>query len=246
MQITARQAETPQAGQRVAVIGNIEDDFHALGRRMSAPPCVRTDGLFTIWAMTCCRPYSWDKAIEVGARVIGASAMMLTTARNIRKLREEIDRRGLTGRIQLAVGGATFLISSGSGGGSGRRRHCSERPRVGRLVRPALGTIGLPRRARYERHRTHPGDSRGPGGRSPGGGTDTQSVRGRGSQGARSIGTTAIRRPMPKGRRLSGRPSCRIVSVHRSILQDWGPRSAAKSGYSRKRPRMSRGRRFSR
>lgn len=54
-----------------------------------------------------------DKAVEAGARVIGVSAMMLTTARNIKAVREEIDRRGLTGRIQLAVGGAVFRVTAG-------------------------------------------------------------------------------------------------------------------------------------
>lgn len=90
------------------VIGNIEDDFHSLGRR--------TVGLFLAAA-------GWEvidlgndvpaeefleKALEVKARVIGASAMMQTTALNIRKLRELIDRRGLRGRLKLAVGGAVF------------------------------------------------------------------------------------------------------------------------------------------
>ncbi len=90
------------------VIGNIEDDFHSLGRR--------TVGLFLTAA-------GWDvydlgndvpaeqflkKALEVNACVIGASAMMQTTALNIRRLRRLIDARGLRDRIKLAVGGAVF------------------------------------------------------------------------------------------------------------------------------------------
>lgn len=42
--------------------------------------------------------------------MIGVSAMMYTTALNIKSLRAEIDRRGLTGKIQLAVGGAVFVL----------------------------------------------------------------------------------------------------------------------------------------
>lgn len=95
-------------GKGAVVIGNIEDDFHSLGRK--------TVGLFLGAA-------GWDvhdlgndvlaeqfleKALDVGARVIGASAMMQTTALNILKLRKLIDSRGLTGRIKLAVGGAVF------------------------------------------------------------------------------------------------------------------------------------------
>jgi methanogenic corrinoid protein MtbC1 len=90
------------------VIGNIEDDFHSLGRR--------TVGLFLDAA-------GWDvhdlgndipaeqfieKALEVNASVIGVSAMMQTTALNIRKLRQLIDARNLSGTIKLAVGGAVF------------------------------------------------------------------------------------------------------------------------------------------
>jgi methanogenic corrinoid protein MtbC1 len=90
------------------VIGNIEDDFHSLGRK--------TVGLFLSAS-------GWDvhdlgndvlaenfleKALEVNACVIGVSAMMQTTALNIRKLRQLIDNQGLTGRIKLAVGGAVF------------------------------------------------------------------------------------------------------------------------------------------
>ena len=51
-----------------------------------------------------------DKAQEVRARVIGVSAMTMTTARRVRSVREDIDRRGLGGRIQLAVGDAVFVV----------------------------------------------------------------------------------------------------------------------------------------
>ncbi len=105
------------------VIGNIEDDFHSLGRK--------TVGLFLAAA-------GWDvydlgndvpaeqfleKALEVNACVIGASAMMQTTALNICKLRELINARGLSGRIKLAVGGAVFnwrpeLVAEVGGDGS--------------------------------------------------------------------------------------------------------------------------------
>ena len=78
----------PQGSKGAVVIGNVEDDFHSLGRRAV--------GLFL------------EKALEVNAHVIGASAMMQTTALNIRKLRRLIDERGLTGRLKLAVGGAVF------------------------------------------------------------------------------------------------------------------------------------------
>lgn len=104
----------PSAGgrspKRPVVIGNIEEDFHALGRKMLG---------------TFLRTANWevhdlgndapadafvDKAVETGARVIGVSAMMSTTARNIKRVRQLIDERGLKGQIQLAVGGAIFRV----------------------------------------------------------------------------------------------------------------------------------------
>ncbi|MBJ6726347.1 cobalamin-dependent protein [Geomonas sp. Red875] len=90
------------------VIGNIEDDFHSLGRR--------SVGLFLEAAGWEVHDLGNDipaeqfveKAQEVGASVIGVSAMMQTTALNIRKVRELLDQRHLNGSIKLAVGGAVF------------------------------------------------------------------------------------------------------------------------------------------
>jgi len=92
----------------VAVIGNIEDDFHSLGRKAV--------GLFLKAAGWEVHDLGNDvpaeeflqKALEVNACVIGCSAMMQTTALNILKLRQLIDEQGLTERIKLAVGGAVF------------------------------------------------------------------------------------------------------------------------------------------
>jgi methanogenic corrinoid protein MtbC1 len=100
--------ETTAAQPGVVVIGNIEDDFHSLGRRIVAA-FLRAAG----WQVhdlgnDVLAEQFVDKAIEVGAVVVGASAMMQTTALNIRKLRDTIDARGLKGRLKLAVGGAVF------------------------------------------------------------------------------------------------------------------------------------------
>lgn len=95
------------------VIGNIEEDFHALGRRMVGT-FLRAEGWIVHDLGNDVTPTDFvDRALETGARVIGVSAMMLTTARNIKGVREEIDRRGLAGRIKLAVGGAVFLSCPG-------------------------------------------------------------------------------------------------------------------------------------
>jgi methanogenic corrinoid protein MtbC1 len=116
------------------VIGNIEEDFHALGRRMVGT-FLRAEG-WLVHDLGNDVPAALfvDKAQEVGARVIGVSAMMMTTARNIKRVREEIDRRGLTGRIQLAVGGGCIPYLSRPGRGGRRGRHRPRRARRCRAV----------------------------------------------------------------------------------------------------------------
>lgn len=93
------------------VFGNIEDDFHSLGRKIVVS-FLRINGWEVIDLGNDVTPKEFvDTAIESGARVIGVSAMTTTTARNIKKLREEIDSRGLKGKIQLGVGGAVFIVN---------------------------------------------------------------------------------------------------------------------------------------
>jgi methanogenic corrinoid protein MtbC1 len=115
------------------VLGNAEGDFHALGRRMVAT-MLRSDG-WTVCDLgndVTASEYL-DKAMEIGARVIGVSAMTLSTARNIREVRRELDARGWTGRIQLAVGGAVFLVMPGlveEVGGDGSASSMFDAPRL--------------------------------------------------------------------------------------------------------------------
>lgn len=98
-----------EATKGPVVIGNIEDDFHSLGRKMIITFLAADGWIVHDLGNDVPAAAFVDKAEEVGARVIGASAMTRSTARNIRSLRDEIERRGHTGRIQLAVGGAAFL-----------------------------------------------------------------------------------------------------------------------------------------
>lgn len=95
------------------VIGNIEEDFHSLGRRLVGT-FLRAEG-WIVHDLGNDVPGAEfvDKAEQTGARVIGVSAMIMTTARNIEKVREEIERRGLSGRIRLAAGGAVFRVCPG-------------------------------------------------------------------------------------------------------------------------------------
>jgi methanogenic corrinoid protein MtbC1 len=92
------------------VMCNIEDDFHSLGREV-VTSFLEAHG-WKVYDLGNDVPATEliDKAQEVGAKIVGVSAMMLTTALNIKRVREELDRRGLSHRIQLAVGGAIFIL----------------------------------------------------------------------------------------------------------------------------------------
>ncbi len=101
-------AESPSKGP--VVIGNIEDDFHPLGRKMVGI-FLKSAGWDVYDMGVDISPVEFvEKALEVDARIIGVSAMIFTTASNIKKLREEINNRKLSGHIQLAVGGAVFKL----------------------------------------------------------------------------------------------------------------------------------------
>ncbi len=102
--------EAPRCARGPVVLGNAEDDFHPLGRKMVSA-FLRAEGWEVLDLGVDIAPDQFvDRAEEAGARVIGVSAMMYTTAKNIVRIREEIDRRGLGGRLQLAVGGAIFNL----------------------------------------------------------------------------------------------------------------------------------------
>lgn len=92
------------------VIGNIEDDFHPLGRRL-----VHIFSQSAGWNMIdlgndVTAGTFIEKALEHNADIIAVSAMMFTTAKNIVKIRTGLDKQSLSGKIQLAVGGAVFKL----------------------------------------------------------------------------------------------------------------------------------------
>lgn len=116
---------------RIAVLGNVEDDYHVLGRSMVAS-FLAIEG-WNIVDLGCDVLASdfVDRAIEAGACVIGASAMMLTTARNIVKIRQELEARNLADHLKLAVGGAVFVMRPDlvvEVGGDGTARTALEAP----------------------------------------------------------------------------------------------------------------------
>ena len=109
--VTAPQTSDPavSASKGPVVIGNIQDDCHGLGRKLVVI-FLQAAGWKVYDLGNDVAPGEFvDKAVEVDAPIIGASAMMYMTAMNIKELREEIDRRGFKGKMRLAVGGAVFV-----------------------------------------------------------------------------------------------------------------------------------------
>lgn len=92
------------------VLGNIEDDFHSLGRRLVSI-FLMSDGweIIDLGNDVTAKEFV-DAAVSNNVKIIAVSAMMYTTAQNIKKLRTEINDRGYKGKIQLAVGGAVFNL----------------------------------------------------------------------------------------------------------------------------------------
>jgi len=126
---------------RIAVLGNVEDDYHVLGRSMVASFLGIEDWNVIDLGCDIIASDFIDQAVASGACVIGASAMMLTTAKNIIDIRRKLDERGLSGSIKLAVGGAVFTMRPdlvAEVGGDGTARTAMEAPalfeRLRRLV----------------------------------------------------------------------------------------------------------------
>ncbi len=97
----------------VAVIGNIEDDYHSLGRKMVGN--FLSSAGWTVYDMGNDVPAKEfvDKAVEVNASIIGASAMMYTNAVNMIKIRDELTARNLSGKIKFVAGGSIFNLRPG-------------------------------------------------------------------------------------------------------------------------------------
>lgn len=92
------------------VLGNIEDDCHPLGRKIVAAFLRANNWEIHDLGIDVEARLFVDEAVRLGARVIGVSAMIYTTAGNIRKVSEEIKARGLENQLKLAVGGAVFRL----------------------------------------------------------------------------------------------------------------------------------------
>jgi methanogenic corrinoid protein MtbC1 len=90
------------------VIGNIEDDFHSMGRNLVVAFLQAANWRVVDLGNDVPATAFVDAAEQHAARFIGASAMMHSTALNIARVRDELERRSLAGRHILVAGGAVF------------------------------------------------------------------------------------------------------------------------------------------
>ncbi len=92
------------------ILGNIEDDFHPLGRRLVSIYSQAAGWNVIDLGNDVPAELFIEKAIENDADIIAVSAMMFTTAKGILKVRQELDLQSLSNKIMLAVGGAVFKL----------------------------------------------------------------------------------------------------------------------------------------
>jgi methylmalonyl-CoA mutase cobalamin-binding domain/chain len=94
------------------VFGNIEDDFHSIGKNIVIS-LLKTKGwkIIDLGNDVLAEEFV-DEAIKHNASLIGISAMMHSTALNIKKVCDELEKRGLRNKIKVAAGGSIFTVDS--------------------------------------------------------------------------------------------------------------------------------------
>lgn len=135
-EVLLRAAEREQALPETrgpVILGNTEDDYHSLGRKLVAI-FLRTGGWKVIDLGNDVLAEDFvEAAVQHEAKIIGVSAMMLSTAENIAKIRNLLEQRGLSGDIKLAVGGAVFKLRPElvtEVGGDGTAANAVDAPRL--------------------------------------------------------------------------------------------------------------------
>lgn len=122
-----------ERNQVPVVLANIEDDFHSLGRKMIGTFLRATGWQVHDLGNDVTAPEIIDAAVAFKAPIVGVSAMMYTSALNIKKVRDEINSRQLQDKIKLAVGGAIFKVRPelvGEVGGDGTAASATQVPEL--------------------------------------------------------------------------------------------------------------------
>ncbi|HEY4691457.1 MAG TPA: corrinoid protein [Anaerolineae bacterium] len=88
------------------VIGTVKGDIHEIGKNLVAT--MLSAGGFQVYDLGVDVPYATfaEKAREVGADIVGVSALLTTTMTGQRSVIEALDEMGLRPRVKVLVGGA--------------------------------------------------------------------------------------------------------------------------------------------
>ncbi|MBX7169172.1 MAG: cobalamin-dependent protein [Pirellulales bacterium] len=96
-------------GDMKVVLGNARGDYHSLGREMVGL-FLRAAGIEVIDVGLGVEVPAFVRAVrESGARVVGVSSLLVESAKEIRKLRESLDRAALR-HVKIVAGGACFVV----------------------------------------------------------------------------------------------------------------------------------------
>lgn len=102
--------EASRQNKGTVVLGNIEDDFHPLGRKLVSIFAKSAGWNIIDLGNDVMAETFVEEAIKANAHIIAISAMMFTTAKNIIKVREELIKQQPNTKIKIAVGGAIFKL----------------------------------------------------------------------------------------------------------------------------------------
>jgi len=90
----------------VVVIGTVEGDVHDIGKAIVAA-YLRANGYEVHDLGRDVPPADFvEKAVEVNANIIGASALLTATMRKQAEIMEELDEQGIRDKFKVVVGGA--------------------------------------------------------------------------------------------------------------------------------------------
>ena len=106
--LSAAIPESPGSGMKV-VLGNARGDYHSLGREMVGL-FLRSSGVEVIDVGLGAEAEKFvEAACASGARVIGVSSLLVESAKQITRIRQLLDARGLH-QVKIVAGGACFVV----------------------------------------------------------------------------------------------------------------------------------------
>jgi Predicted cobalamin binding protein len=98
--------ENRSADRVKVIIGTVEGDIHSIGKNI-VKMMLMANGYDVIdLGVDVPAERFVEEAERNGAQVIGLSSLLSTSAINMRKVLELLDKRGLRGRIRVIIGGA--------------------------------------------------------------------------------------------------------------------------------------------